>query len=99
MNVNPFDRVNLGYDGLFGPRTMFYHLDPAMKGNGTGTLMETLRVPVLDSEKVGFVDAGTVVVVLVGFLWLCWRLGGVVWRSGFVRVRSAVGEDGRKKRV
>ena len=28
MSVNPFDRVNLGYDGLFGARTMFYHLSP-----------------------------------------------------------------------
>lgn len=28
FTVNPFDRVNLGYDGLFGPRTMFYHLNP-----------------------------------------------------------------------
>lgn len=26
--VNPFDRVNLGYEGLFGSRTMFYHLQP-----------------------------------------------------------------------
>jgi|SRR5450432_4285485 len=26
--INPFDRVNLGWDGLFGPRTMFYHLSP-----------------------------------------------------------------------
>lgn len=29
MSVNPFDRVNLGYDGLFGPKTMFYHVPPA----------------------------------------------------------------------
>ncbi|MCJ1337477.1 protease B nonderepressible form [Bachmanniomyces sp. S44760] len=28
MTTNPFDRVNLGYDGLFGTRTMFYHLQP-----------------------------------------------------------------------
>jgi PIG-X / PBN1 len=26
--VNPFDRVNLGYEALFGVRTMFWHLDP-----------------------------------------------------------------------
>jgi hypothetical protein len=28
--INPFDRVNLGYDGLFGPKTMFYHLNPTL---------------------------------------------------------------------
>lgn len=28
MGTNPFDRVGLGYEGLFGPRTMFYHLVP-----------------------------------------------------------------------
>ncbi|KAF2012773.1 PIG-X-domain-containing protein, partial [Aaosphaeria arxii CBS 175.79] len=26
--VNPFDRVNLGYEGLFGARTKFVHLSP-----------------------------------------------------------------------
>lgn len=28
MSNNPFDRTNLGYDGLFGSRTMFYHVPP-----------------------------------------------------------------------
>ncbi|OBT49640.1 hypothetical protein VE04_10037, partial [Pseudogymnoascus sp. 24MN13] len=26
LEGNPFDRVNLGYDGLFGDKTLFYHL-------------------------------------------------------------------------
>jgi hypothetical protein len=34
FNINPFDRVNLGYDGLFGPRTMFYHLTPVEHMSG-----------------------------------------------------------------
>jgi hypothetical protein len=29
LEASPFDRVNLGYDGLFGPRTLFYHLRPS----------------------------------------------------------------------
>ena len=28
--INPFDRINLGYEGLFGVRTVFYHLTPAL---------------------------------------------------------------------
>ncbi|KAJ9642854.1 protease B nonderepressible form [Coniosporium tulheliwenetii] len=55
MAVNPFDRVNLGYDGLFGDRTMFYHVPPSPSGNGTeggrSRLVETLQVPVLDLKQ------------------------------------------------
>lgn len=71
--VNPFDRVNLGYDGLFGPRTMFYHLDVA---GGNKSLVETLDVPVLDTEAVGarWIESGTVLVVLLGFAWVVWKL-------------------------
>ncbi|KAI9881334.1 MAG: protease B nonderepressible form [Pleopsidium flavum] len=82
MTVNPFDRVNLGYDGLFGPRTMFYHLEPTPPGNVNGTLVETLDVPVLDMEKAEYVEVGTVLVVLVGFLWVCWKLVAVFRHVG-----------------
>ncbi|KAI9818537.1 MAG: protease B nonderepressible form [Pycnora praestabilis] len=80
MAVNPFDRVNLGYDGLFGPRTMFYHFSPDAKGNGNGngSLIETIQVPVLDLERVRYVEVGTVGVVLLGFAWVCWRLLRVI---------------------
>ena len=97
MGVNPFDRVNLGYDGLFGPRTMFYHFQPAAAGNQGGNLVETLRVPVLDTRRTGRVEVGTVAIVLVGFLWVCWRLLAVLKRSG---VNTAVAvETARKKRA
>ncbi|KAK3652496.1 protease B nonderepressible form [Elasticomyces elasticus] len=36
MSTNPFDRVDIGYDGLFGPRTMFYHFSPATGGSSAG---------------------------------------------------------------
>ncbi|EON66513.1 hypothetical protein W97_05758 [Coniosporium apollinis CBS 100218] len=84
MVVNPFDRVNLGYDGLFGDRTMFYHVPPS-PGNGTwtgreaeGRLVETLQVPVLDLRQAWYVEWGTVVAVVVGTAWVCWKL----WRGG-----------------
>lgn len=71
MSVNPFDRVNLGYDGLFGPKTMFYHLSP----NSSGTLVETLSVPVLQTQRASWIEPGTVAVVLLGFCWVLWKLG------------------------
>lgn len=81
MSVNPFDRVNLGYDGLFGPRTMFYHLTPDAGGDGE-SLVERLAVPVLDLDRTGWVEQGTVAVVVMGALWVCWKLWGVVMGRG-----------------
>lgn len=73
MNTNPFDRVNLGYDGLFGPRTMFYHLQAASGGK---PLTEELQAPVLDLEgsKLKWVELGTVTIVILGSLWVCSKL-------------------------
>lgn len=71
MNTNPFDRVNLGYDGLFGPRTMFYHLQSSSHGR---PLIEELGTPVMDMAGVDWVDSGTLGVVLLGFIWVCWKL-------------------------
>jgi len=98
MNVNPFDRVNLGYDGLFGPRTMFYHLQPSAAGNGSGngSLVEMISVPVLDTRRTEWVEVGTVAVMLVGFLWVCWKLVELLKRGGFGT--SAVLEEGARKK-
>ena len=69
MNTNPFDRANLGYDGLFGPRTIFYHLQPRI---GHESLLQVIDVPVLDLEnsKTKWIDYGTVTIVVLGFLWV-----------------------------
>ena len=100
MNVNPFDRVNLGYDGLFGPRTMFYHLQPSAVGGGSGggegSLVEEVPVPVLDTRRAGWAEEGTVAVVLVGVLWVCWKLVGVL-RGGGWAAGGVVEERVRKK--
>ncbi|KEQ96920.1 hypothetical protein AUEXF2481DRAFT_620924 [Aureobasidium subglaciale EXF-2481] len=71
MSVNPFDRTNIGYDGLFGPKTLFHHIGAAAE---TKTMMETLEIPVLDETKTRFVEVGTGLAVLVGFLWVMWCL-------------------------
>jgi hypothetical protein len=69
--TNPFERVNLGYDGLFGPRTVFFHVAPAI---GTEKLQSTITVPVLDASKASWVNAGTSVAILLGFAWVLWKL-------------------------
>ena len=83
MGVNPFDRVNLGWDGLFGPRTMFYQVHPSGE---TARHVEELDVPVLRLNEGGFfrskaVELGTVAAIVLGLLWVLWKLG-VVARSG-----------------
>ncbi|EAW12590.1 uncharacterized protein ACLA_010160 [Aspergillus clavatus NRRL 1] len=86
MGTNPFDRVNLGWEGLFGPRTMFYQLAPSPGSHGR--LVDELEVPVLRLRNGrGFfqsrtIELGTVVVVALGFVWILWKLGVVVRSSG-----------------
>lgn len=86
MGVNPFDRVNLGWDGLFGPKTMFYQLTPSPVKEKDATvqprLVEQLDVPVLEIKEgeegisqIRTIEIGTVVVILLGFVWALWKLG------------------------
>lgn len=84
MGINPFDRVNLGWEGLFGPRTMFYQVHP---GDEDVYIYEKVTVPVLQlDEKEGLfrsktIELGTVTVIVLGFLWVLWKLGLVVSSS------------------
>lgn len=74
--VNPFDRTQLGFDGLFGPRTMFYHLDPAPKGGPEDRLVETVAVPVLDTDQASpkTIEIVTVITIALGLLWVLLKL-------------------------
>ncbi|KAF2430467.1 PIG-X-domain-containing protein [Tothia fuscella] len=85
FSTSPFDRTNLGYDGLFGPKTVFYYFNPSGPVNGSG-LANFLDVPVLDLNRTGagMVEWGTVFVILVGTAWVCWSLMGdfVSWGKG-----------------
>jgi hypothetical protein len=100
MSVNPFDRVNLGWEGLFGPRTMFYHLHPSPfrfgneKANTTMPLrlVEEIQVPVLqvpegqaEALQARRIEISTVVVIVAGFIWILWKLALVVRASGIRR--------------
>ena len=71
MNTNPFDRVNLGYDGLFGSRTMFYHLQSATHQK---LLVEELEAPIMDLTATRGIELGTLSFVILGFMWAVWRL-------------------------
>lgn len=91
MSTNPFDRVNLGFESLFGQRTMFYHLQPAQStamSDFGGQLVENLQVPVLAQGWDGYVEAGTVGCVLFGVLWLIWKLLGQKERRGVLHPKA-----------
>jgi hypothetical protein len=91
--MNPFDRVNLGWEGLFGPRTMFYQLHPSPGDDGA--LVERFDVPVLAlNEREGLfgsrvLELGTVAVIFLGFLWVLLKLGLVARSSGIGPQRGA----------
>ncbi|EGE79844.1 pbn1 [Blastomyces dermatitidis ATCC 18188] len=70
MAINPFDRVRLGWDGLFAPGTLFYQLHPDTAastdgdahvhlGAERGMMVEKIQVPVLridDGNDGGLLD-------------------------------------------
>ncbi|OJJ48896.1 hypothetical protein ASPZODRAFT_139850 [Penicilliopsis zonata CBS 506.65] len=83
MGVNPFDRVDLGWDGLFAPRTTFYHLAPG--GSSGQSLVSEIPVPVLQLDATGLtsvsIELGTVLVILLGVAWVVSRLAFSVKRK------------------
>jgi hypothetical protein len=97
FTINPFDRVNLGYDGLFGPRTMFYHLSPQGQANGNASDgYSVIDVPVLKQGYADWVEMGTAAVILLGFGWIMWKLW-LVWRTeGYGRYRDVKDEKKRQ---
>lgn len=99
--ASPFERVNLGYDGLFGPRTVFWHVDPApapaADPAGGAKLLSEVRVPVLDVDKSGWVSAGTAAVVLLGFGWVAWKLLAVYLRTGYGPQKQMEGLEKKKQ--
>lgn len=93
---NPFERVNLGYDGLFGPRTVFWHVEPRPEAGNR--LQNAIEVPVLDLDKSQWVNIGTAITVLIGFAWVAWKLGAVYFRSGHGREATPVSKSASEKK-
>jgi hypothetical protein len=76
--VNPFDRVHLGYDGLYGPLTTFLHLTPQPPA-GSDKLTLPLSVPVLHAPNDGIltpyvIELTTLVTISLGFFWITAKL-------------------------
>lgn len=94
LGVNPFDRRNLGYDGLFGGNTLFYHMKPEV-GEGGGLYSE-VEVPVLSTKYNAQMEVGTALVVGVGFGWVLWKLWGVGRAFGYGR-GEAVKVEGKEE--
>jgi hypothetical protein len=84
---SPFDRTNLGYEGLFGPKTMFYHFTPE-----GGELVQTIKVPVLNLEGAWYVEWGTVIAVVIGSLLIGFPLLKVLFREFGERLGNAKAE-------
>lgn len=95
LGGNPFDRANLGWDGLFAPQTRFYQVHPSPSPGGeAGRLVEELSVPVLRLARdeglfrTKNIELGTVLVVTLGLLWVLWKLGLVVRSPTAARSRQ-----------
>ncbi|KAG5985390.1 hypothetical protein E4U55_003618 [Claviceps digitariae] len=92
---NPFDRIHVGYDGLFNSSTVFWHVKPEpASGN---RLMSRISVPVLKEHASAWVGFGTTVVVALGFAWVLWTLVTVLRQSGYGRRGNEDGEGREHK--
>lgn len=103
LGINPFDRIRLGWDGLFKAGTFFYQLHPTAysnsgpeSGQASYPLVESIKVPVLSTdyglggENIVF---GTLVFIAAGFLWIVWKLSPAsISRHG----KPAVGKKKKK---
>jgi hypothetical protein len=79
---NPFEKAYLGYDGLFDAGTVFWYAKPQPADSGSRLLVSPVRVPVLDLDKASWVNTGTAVAVLLGFVWVVWKSVAVYLREG-----------------
>ncbi|KAM0256466.1 hypothetical protein ACHAQJ_004991 [Trichoderma viride] len=93
--VSPFDRVNLGYDGLFSPRTNFWHVSP--KPEAGGRLINNINVPVVTEGASQWVGVGTAAAVALGFVWVVLKLVGGYAKSGHSAATEKVEESKKKK--
>ncbi|KAI4107591.1 MAG: hypothetical protein L6R37_001551 [Teloschistes peruensis] len=77
LDGNPFDRVDLGYDSFFDQQVVFHHLQPRPVDPGA-SMVEGLQVPVMDLEKTLWVESGTVGVMVLGAVWIIWKLLNII---------------------
>lgn len=97
---SPFDRTNLGYDGLFGPKTMFYHFLSNSAMNAKHGAVEALTVPVLDLENwsTKYVEWVTVLFVFGGALLVAVVLGRTLVKDFGKRFKVFGVKDGEAEK-
>lgn len=101
LTGNPWDRMNLGYEALFAPQTMF-HQAHTSSSSPEGRLVEELRVPVLRlGQDDGLfstksIELGTVLVITLGLVWVLWKLGSVVRSPGSTAGARSRQQKGKK---
>ncbi|KAL2137332.1 hypothetical protein VTI74DRAFT_3272 [Chaetomium olivicolor] len=93
---NPFEKGRVGYDALFEEGTVFWHVEPR-PADGSSRLVNEVRVPVLDLDRAGWVNAGTAAAVMLGFAWVVWKLLGVWWREGYGARAEGRGVEVKKR--
>lgn len=91
---NPFDRTQLGYDGLFGANTVFWHAKPQPVAGDR--IMTPISVPVLKEHGVSWVGFGTAGAVALGCAWVLWKLAAVLVVSGYGSKADAVQKESKK---
>ncbi|KAG5916389.1 hypothetical protein E4U42_007682, partial [Claviceps africana] len=94
---NPFDRIHVGYDGLFNTSTVFWHAKPEPASGDR--LMSPLSVPVLKEQAAAWVSVGTAAAVVAGFIWVVWTLAAGLQRFGYARRASenaSVAQESKK---
>ncbi|KAF4123210.1 glycosylphosphatidylinositol-mannosyltransferase 1 [Geosmithia morbida] len=92
---NPFDRTGLGYDQLFSPDTVFWHVEPRpAHGAATADIVNHIAVPVLREEAASWVGAGTAAVVSLGFAWVLWKLATLYASVGY---KAGAGDDKKRQ--
>lgn len=95
FSKNPFDRVHLGYDGLFNPNTLFYHLKPYATWDD-GRLVSSLKVPVLDLDNSDLVEKWTYIAIGFGFFWVLSCLLKVFIKTGYASTYKEAIDSKRK---
>ncbi|KAH7349903.1 PIG-X [Plectosphaerella cucumerina] len=96
LENNPFDRSSLGYDALFDPQTVFWHVEPRPAVGDRVT--SRVQVPVLASGDASWVRAGTAAAVLLGFGWVVGTLLRAYLKTGHGKTQAKAGVKGKEKK-
>ncbi|EDN04722.1 PIG-X/PBN1 domain-containing protein [Histoplasma capsulatum] len=108
MGINPFDRVGLGWDGLFAPGTLFYQLHPDTAASATGVdahalveqrglMVEKIQVPVLKIGDGGGLSEDVHSIETVTLIVVCFGFLWVFRSLGEVVKKSGLGREGERR--